>query len=1246
MKYGDLIQFDPIETVVQLRAAAGEEAARSLVESFVISEDMAEKLTSLVIPQLQFDAPADNKGILVVGNYGTGKSHLMALISAVAENADLADRIHNPDVATTATRIGGKFRVVRTEIGATEMPLREILTGELTSQLAAMGVDYSFPAADQVPNNKQCFEEMMEAFRDSYPEQGLLLVVDELLDFLRTRKEQELILDLNFLREIGESSAHLRLRFIAGVQEAIFDSQRFAFMADSVRRVRDRFEQVLIARADVQFVVAERLLRKTPEQHARIRRHLEPFGRLYSNLTERMDDYVSLFPVHPDYVGTFERVTSVEKREVLRTLSLAMTALLDKSVPQDSPGLIAYDGYWSTLRGNPALRALPAIRDVITSSEVLEQRIERAFTRPEYRPMALRIIHALSVHRLTTGDIHARLGATARELRDTLCLYQPGVEDLGGDPADDLLTQVDTVLREIHRTVSGQFISSNPQNGQYYLDLKKTEDFDALIEQRAESLDASTLDSYYYDALRNLLQQDPDRTHVPGFPIWEASLIWHQRGTNRRGYLFFGAPNERSTAAPPRDFYLYFLQPREPTPFRDEKNADEVFFRLEGADEAFSESLQRYAAATDLSRQSSGAHKQIYETKAADSLKALNSLLRENASDWFRVTHQGKTKRIRDWVKGKPLRDLAGIGPRETLGTADLMRTVAAVCLEPHFRDTAPNYPTFSELITHEARPQAARNTLAAIAGKPSSRQAHAVLHGLELLDGETVSPEQSRYAKVILDALHAEGQGQVVNREKLIEDILGVEYMNRDGERLEPEWVVVVLAALVWSGHLVLSLPGRKFDALEISDLAATPLNELIRFQHLARPKDWNLPGLTALFGLLGLAPGMAQLLSQGKNEAVQQLQKAVAERLAALAKAAEALSRGFTLWGETVLDETESARLRASVGSTKSFLESVQVFNTPPKFKNFRDEAETVDGQRAGLEALGDIERLRGLIEHFQAPIAWLSSAEAAGLPEGDSWIEAAGEARRNLLAALRRPEDRTAGSFRSKVTRRFGELKEAYKHAYQTAHRRARLGPAEAARRQELLGDERLHRLGRLAVLPLLSEQRLKSLETDVRGLEDCVGPTSEELDANPWCPRCSFRAGAAVPSSMEAGLADLERQRDHLIETWCETLKTNLEDVEVRESRALLTSEQQLRIDRFLSALEAGELPPDVDHELIEALRAALAGIEKITVSASAIRDRLFPGNAPISPDELRQRVNELIRELTKGRDAGRVRIVLE
>jgi predicted ATPase len=359
MKYRDLIQFEPIESVVQLRDANEAKTARQLVKTYVISEEMAEKMTDLVIPQLQFDQPVDNRGLLVVGNYGTGKSHLMSVISALAEGSDLADCLSNAKVAKVAEKISGRFKVVRTEIGATTMSLRDILVGELEEHLAAMGVEYSFPSAAQVPHNKRALEEMMSAFHRKYPDQGLLLVVDELLDYLRTRKDQELIFDLNFLREIGEVCKDLRFRFIAGIQEAIFDSPRFSFVADSIRRVKDRFEQILIARKDVKFVVAERLLKKTGEQQTKIREHLNRFAKFYGRMNERMDEFVRLFPVHPDYIDVFEQIRVAEKREVLKTLSLVMKKLLDQEISKDKPGVAAYDSYWVNLRENPSFRAVP-----------------------------------------------------------------------------------------------------------------------------------------------------------------------------------------------------------------------------------------------------------------------------------------------------------------------------------------------------------------------------------------------------------------------------------------------------------------------------------------------------------------------------------------------------------------------------------------------------------------------------------------------------------------------------------------------------------------------------------------------------------------------------------------------------------------------------------------------------------------------------------------------------------------------
>src|SRR5580693_7024444 len=143
MKYGDLIQFEPIETVVQLRNADQLDAAKQLVSTYVISDEMAEKLTSLVIPDLQFDTPSDNKGLMVVGNYGTGKSHLMSVLSTIAEDAGTLALLRNKTVATAAQRIAGRFKVIRVEIGAVTMSLRDILTAEIEEHLAKLGVQYT-----------------------------------------------------------------------------------------------------------------------------------------------------------------------------------------------------------------------------------------------------------------------------------------------------------------------------------------------------------------------------------------------------------------------------------------------------------------------------------------------------------------------------------------------------------------------------------------------------------------------------------------------------------------------------------------------------------------------------------------------------------------------------------------------------------------------------------------------------------------------------------------------------------------------------------------------------------------------------------------------------------------------------------------------------------------------------------------------------------------------------------------------
>src|SRR5438552_3836150 len=123
MKYRDLIQFDPIQTVKVLTEAENIARAREDVRTFVFSDRMLDLLGDVIVPNLRFDRPADTRGLLIVANYGTGKTHLMSVISSVAEHAELADLLTRKEAAGAFRAVAGLFQVIRCEIGATQMSL-------------------------------------------------------------------------------------------------------------------------------------------------------------------------------------------------------------------------------------------------------------------------------------------------------------------------------------------------------------------------------------------------------------------------------------------------------------------------------------------------------------------------------------------------------------------------------------------------------------------------------------------------------------------------------------------------------------------------------------------------------------------------------------------------------------------------------------------------------------------------------------------------------------------------------------------------------------------------------------------------------------------------------------------------------------------------------------------------------------------------------------------------------------------
>lgn len=1209
MKYRELIQFDPIIDVVQLQEANKAKDAERLVRTYVLSKQMANRLIDVVVPNLQYEKPADNKGLLVVGNYGTGKSHLMSVLTTIAEISEAPSWLQGTDISCEFTPIAGKFKVFRTELGGITMSLREFLFRKLEAYLDTINVDYKFPPLNDIESNKDCLVEMMARFQDVYPDKGLLVAVDELLDYLRTRNEQELYMDLNLLRELGEVCRLTRFRFMSGVQETLFENPKFQFVAETLKRVRDRFETISIAKQDVAYVVANRLLKKDDRQRDLIGTRLEKFASYFSDMNEKLDQYVDLFPVHPAYLDVFEGISVVEKREVLKTISRTITKMLDEELPDHEPGIISYDSYWDYLRDDPSLRSAPEIQRVVECNKKLEGIIETADLNYQ-KPLAFRIIKALSVYRLTT-DINAPIGLTAKNLRDQLTIFIPGQLD-----DEFLLATVESVLQNIIKTVSGQFISINKQNQQYYLDVDKDTDYDALVAEKADTLTEDKLNHYYFDLLVNVLRTG--ESMFTGFKIWEFELDWNERKTTRQGWLFFGAPHERSTAQPPKDFYVYFLKLYGPQAQVKSAREDEVFFVLEKKEQRFLDNLRLYAGARELEATSSVENKLIYKKKADEYRKNLNTWLMDNIATAFKVHYAGTAYTFTQLSRGA----------NRGLDNRELIKLIASNCLSSYFAEAAPTYPTFpfTHCITQANRADYTLDALRWISNVKRTDTGARIMEGLELIHNGEFKPAKSRYTGFILEKLPREAESvQVVNRTDLIKDFQGIEYSS--AHRLEPEWVVVLLAALVHSGDIVISYPGKEINATNLDEMHRMPIQDLINFKYIRRPGKFPLKELLALFNHLGINETLIKLPDQ-RPEGISAMHKVAGEKIEVLARLIHDLGQGIKSFGVDLLNEADRDRYRKELDAYKAFLERLSNYNTPAKLANFKATEEEIAKFAAVEEIIAKIKRLSDFKSTIEPLASYLQQAEL--LMSGSAWATKVNEFRNNTLLPTLGSGDVSLAD-QKKLEGEIRALKREYIEDYIELHKKNRLNAEQDNRKKQLMQDSKLEALRKLKEIRLMPRGELDSFANRLANLRTCYSLDKGQLENSPVCKTCGFKP--AEDKEVATGAIDqLRGQLETMYTQWQENLHSTLQDPSVVRNFELLKPNTRKRLEDFI---ESKTLPDDLDTEFVNAVIEVLGNMKRVDIHISDFCRAMLEGGSPCTVEDLRRRFERFLHLQTQG-----------
>lgn len=1222
MKYGELVEFKPIASVIKVQEADEQQKALELIDSYVMSDRMAREIQRYIVPHLQFEDINDNRGLLIVGNYGTGKSHLMAVLSTIAENAEARRRLNHAGAAEALAAIAGKFRVVRMELGGTQITLRDAVCREIERGLKRMGIVYQFPAITEVTNNKESFLEAMGTFNQRFPDQGLLVVIDELLDFLRTRHQQELTLDLNFLRELGELATQSRFRIMAGTQEVLFGNAQFQFVADSMQRVASRFQEVHIVNDDVAFVVSHRILKKTADQKSWIRSYLEPFGPLFESMALRLDQYVDLFPVNPDFFRTFEKVNLGEKREILKTITDEIREILDRDVPQSNLDLLSVDRYWDYLTRNSAFNSNPNFQQLRQRVETAVDKIQAGMAQATYRPLAIRMVKGLAIHRLTVG-FDVRLGLTPKELKDSLALYVP-VPMV--DPAF-LEKTIESILRDVTRILGHQVIIFNPENGQYFIDMGDYVDLDAVLQEKAATLSDDQLNQYYFDLLATVLERkDP---YVPGSRIWRLDAVWTSHQVERPGYLFFGTPAQRTTAQPPREFYCYFLQPFSSPRYDDEERDDEVFFRLAKVDDHFAEVIRHYAAARELaaSYAKSSSTRSHFEEIAARTLQLAAKWLQENFLTKFQVIHQGQPSSIR-----------AGHSARD----ATLLELVSAVLsekLEEAFNRQLPGYPVFRGLVhpvTRTNMREYVQHALNRIAGIPSSAVGTHVLESLDLMEGDKLRPRPSAYAQWILELMKkAPAPFHVVNRKDML-----IVQRTRDGVEdiayttefhLEPALLQVVLAALIWVGDVVVVIDKVKYGPDRLVEFSKLNDQQMLQFGHIEKPKGVSRASIRALFEFLDLPAAFVDDESKWDDVVIPALQTKVQEIIAATIAYGKFCRQDSRLFGEPLLNAAAVESWLQRIGRVKEFLEQVQNYNTVGKLRGFIRDATEVEDLSADYRAMREeLGQLKSQYEVLSPQVSYLETA-AQVLPPDDAWHKELDDVRVGFITRLQMESPQVLKGQLEALRVRFAKV-------YRDLHQRHRLTKAEDDRRRALTQSPEWQALDALSTMGTwIDGKDFQMVRDALVNLKVCTRLSDADLKSQAECPHCHFKP--LLETQVAKDLDWFESQISTLMKTWATTLGEALSDPSVRDTLQLFDGETREGIQ---SLAASNTLPLPLPRGFVDDLKTVLQGIHATEISVHDLLEQLGSGT-PWKPDEAKARLEQILEQYLEGHDPNRVRI---
>lgn len=1220
---GHLFDFQQIKDVVDIDADLDESDKRAdVVTSYVISESLENQIVEFFN---NLDHPK-HKANTVIGNYGSGKSHLIAFLISLVEDPSLADALKNEPIKQAVKKLSRKFVSVQFELQAGQVGLKQWFYGKIKQQLKAKyNIDIPVYDPQKDYDDKDNIKDILSIIKKEDPSVGLLVIIDEISDFLSSKQQQEMKADLQFLRVIGQVCQDQDLMFVGSMQEDVFTSNKFKNVASELGRIGERFQNIIIHKEDIKKVIANRIVSKNQEQRHNLEQKFIPYAEKIDDVSSNIDEYVDLFPLTPFLLELFSDLPYFEKRGVIQFAMSEIKYLLAENFPY----FITFEKVYDILENNPNKKNLEEIYDITKVMAILGQKIN--LLESKFQEDALKVVKGLAVYSL--WDRRDK-GATAQELANNLMLL----------PQKKLFSAADNIsliIKKIRDVTDGEYIKTSKDEStglEYFRFVTKAGvDPDQKISQKAASVSDSQVEFELMMQLADILELE----NVDGqSDVFKDECEWTSTKSFRTGYVVLVKNNSSFTKLKKKD-YAVVIQSPFVKDFKELFADNQLSIKLQLTKHENVELLKEIVAIKEL--RDSNFQKSLMSKKLQD---------RINGYAMGKTTVTGLKYRLAKLLtnttdchlNGNPVSIKTHLG-RERKSIPEIIDALKTSVFDELFNKAYPQHPVYSIQLS-------ATNILSSlnpivtdiIKGNFNnlSRATVLFLQNLDLLDSqEYPSVSGSKITANIVDVLKANAK-KVTDIEKEI-----VKPLCTSSYGLEAQIVHFHLVLLTVLGKTYLQAKGG--DKIDINNIQEK-IKNIAAFETIAYARiqeDYSYDFAARLLNALGLNGNKITL----EKERLTSF-KEYKEKITSIISYVSSLEGKINELANRQTLHLELDQIKKEFSTIESIDWLKLNINNHTQFSNL--EALNLDLAKITL-ALLELKNISDAITEYQGTVhdAVQYMNSAVELLDGTAWLVTDADKLKTLkdyqadvgLLCLdfSKFKDR---SLRNPIKGKIQQFTKSYVYDfYYPAHEKYVGKKVDWSSLNSYPTSTLYKKLVLLKNITCISETAFSQMVlgwTDIEQFKCNCHDLTETLANHVRCQKCFFPKQNTNYSEKLAILNKIDQDIEDLYKSYEKTIVKEVRSY--KDNIQFLDDETDKRTVQGI--IDSKKLPNEIDQRIVLVINKLFKEIDVVEVEQMQIIDTLFPSQEMTTLEELRKRFYALEADLKKDKQETQVRIKLK